>query len=710
MPLFAALSFVQGVERLCGFDRFVNLEVLYLNGNKLPHLDGLEPCFRIKQLYADHNLLTTLEGPIEDMKFLKELDVSYNKLADLDWQLETLQRMQYLETLQLANNPCSQEMGYRPRVLVAIPSLKTLDGQAVTELERVEAARSHGRGNRLDKGAGRRSTATVAATTFGTGRPGLVLSTGFEKTASGRPMFGAEGDTLVQRTLRTEAKAARRAAQVRQRHATLKAIASAGKGAGWAAMMRRARRSGLGDGALRSLLSRRGAGLVEDAVAGSMLSRGCSGGDALNQGLGLLADLSCSASATGTRLAATAASGFDRAAVKASSLAAAARASAPAAAASGAGGGSASLAQPLQRSQATAAQTGQGTGAAEEEAMRRAAGSREWAAVRRRVERVRGATSLTDDLRSVTGSTASGSASATASLMSSIGGALRHARKGRHRGMAVGSQAVAASEAGGVARGKLGEWELVLLKKLFRKADADSSGSLSLPEFRAAVAEAADWGFVPADAADDGVSKADVAAAFAVMDADGSGSVSFAEFVSLLREQARPKGPLVRDGAKATAEKLQLEFRTLTAEEASSRARMHFKTASGIHSRLLRMSSDDPKRERLEKQALQLSEKGSRLTALVRRLEGAADPPERPPPPPKARRDFRTFIQSVPEREARKTLMRGMRDYRVPRPGAESDSDSDDDDGKLDGEDVDDYRKTVRARKHHVVLTTTADI
>jgi Ca2+-binding EF-hand superfamily protein len=478
---------------------------------------------------------------------------------------------------------------------------------------------------------------------------------------------------------------------VRQRQATLKAIAAAGKGRGWGATLRKAKKSGVADGALRSMLSRRGAGLLEDAVAGSMLARGCTGVDALNQGLGMLADLSVTATATGEKLAESTSSQFDKAAARAR------------------GGGPARGSRGWKAAGAVVASAGRATDSAGG-GPRSSRGSEDWASVRKRRETVRGGSSLTDDLRSVTGSTASGSASATASLMSSIGGALRHARGTRHRSAAVGAQAAAAAEAGGMARGRLGEWELVRLKKLFRQADADSSGSLSLAEFRGAVAEAADWGFVPGDAADDGVSPADVAAAFRMLDADGSGSVSFGEFVSVLREQARPKGPLGGAETRSKAEGMRLVFRTLSADEASSRARMHFKTASGIHSRLLRMAADDPKRARLEKQALQLSEKGSRLTALVRRLEGAADPPERPPAPPKARRDFRTFIQSVPEREARKTLVRGMRDYRVPPPGDESDSDSDDDDGKQEGEDVDDYRKTVRARKRHVVLKTTADI
>ena len=98
------------------------------------------------------------------------------------------------------------------------------------------------------------------------------------------------------------------------------------------------------------------------------------------------------------------------------------------------------------------------------------------------------------------------------------------------------------------------------------------------------------------------------------------------------------------------------------------------------------------------------------MLSLARRLEGAADPPERPPPRPAPRRDYQTLIQSVPEREARKTLRRGMRDYRPPPPGEESDSESDDDENKQTGADFDEFRRTVRARKPHVILRTRLDL
>jgi hypothetical protein len=42
----------QGIEQLSGFDRMVNLEVLFVNGNQLSAISGLDNNFRLRELYA----------------------------------------------------------------------------------------------------------------------------------------------------------------------------------------------------------------------------------------------------------------------------------------------------------------------------------------------------------------------------------------------------------------------------------------------------------------------------------------------------------------------------------------------------------------------------------------------------------------------------------------------------------------------------------
>lgn len=43
------------ISEIRNFERFVNLEVLWLNGNDISALEGLDQCFRIKELYLQDN-------------------------------------------------------------------------------------------------------------------------------------------------------------------------------------------------------------------------------------------------------------------------------------------------------------------------------------------------------------------------------------------------------------------------------------------------------------------------------------------------------------------------------------------------------------------------------------------------------------------------------------------------------------------------------
>ena len=130
----------RSIDELRGFERFVNLEVLWINGNKIKQVVNLDGNFRIKGLFAHNNIIDTLEGSsITKFKFLRELHLNGNKLSDLSVCLEMLSKMQYLETLNLFGNPLAEENLYRLRVIDAIPSLRVLDKHRVTEQEKEEA-------------------------------------------------------------------------------------------------------------------------------------------------------------------------------------------------------------------------------------------------------------------------------------------------------------------------------------------------------------------------------------------------------------------------------------------------------------------------------------------------------------------------------------------------------------------------------------------
>jgi Leucine-rich repeat (LRR) protein len=74
----------RGIEILEQFEAFKNLEVLWLNNNKLSEIKGLDANFRIKELYVHDNRLKTLKGSISKMGHLQTLSVYNNELSDLD--------------------------------------------------------------------------------------------------------------------------------------------------------------------------------------------------------------------------------------------------------------------------------------------------------------------------------------------------------------------------------------------------------------------------------------------------------------------------------------------------------------------------------------------------------------------------------------------------------------------------------------------------
>jgi hypothetical protein len=166
----------KGIEKLRGFEPFVNLESLWLNDNKLRKLNNLDANFRMKALYAhvserwayrgrhcsvlyairnarcilndgalpQDNQISTLRGSLLCFKFLETLDLSNNQLRGLDKQLATLQRMQFLRNLNLTGNPCVEEPDYRLIMIHKMPQLRVLDQHVITDAERRKAATAVG--------------------------------------------------------------------------------------------------------------------------------------------------------------------------------------------------------------------------------------------------------------------------------------------------------------------------------------------------------------------------------------------------------------------------------------------------------------------------------------------------------------------------------------------------------------------------------------
>lgn len=128
----------RGIQRLHGFEHFVNLESLWLNNNRLQALNHLDANFRIRELYVHDNSICTLKGSLRCFKFLSVLDLSNNRLCNLQKVAAMLATFMFLQSLNLSGNPCCQEVHYRLVLIHAIPSLVVLDLHMVKKRERDE--------------------------------------------------------------------------------------------------------------------------------------------------------------------------------------------------------------------------------------------------------------------------------------------------------------------------------------------------------------------------------------------------------------------------------------------------------------------------------------------------------------------------------------------------------------------------------------------
>ena len=126
---------------LVNFEDFPNLEVVWLNNNKLKNLDPLHSNFRIKHVYCKNNQLVNIEG-IKKFKFLETLYVEGNQLEELDDMLAFLSKnFAFLIYLNLQENPLAAEPHYRLRVIKALPSVRLLDQKMITLEEREKASK-----------------------------------------------------------------------------------------------------------------------------------------------------------------------------------------------------------------------------------------------------------------------------------------------------------------------------------------------------------------------------------------------------------------------------------------------------------------------------------------------------------------------------------------------------------------------------------------
>lgn len=89
----------RNAEVLANFSLFENLEIVWLNNNRLRDLKGLEDNFRIKHLYLQKNRISSLKGVVEKLKHLETLILYDNELRDLEDTLSILRPLSNLKHL-----------------------------------------------------------------------------------------------------------------------------------------------------------------------------------------------------------------------------------------------------------------------------------------------------------------------------------------------------------------------------------------------------------------------------------------------------------------------------------------------------------------------------------------------------------------------------------------------------------------------------------
>jgi hypothetical protein len=115
----------------------MNITELNLSNNKLIDLKGLEQCSRLSVLNAANNDIQSLVS-LSTAKALRVLNVRDNRLKYIR-QVDYIQSLLWLGTVEMLGNPCCHKPFYRTRVIYRLPSLTMLDINDVTPEEQIES-------------------------------------------------------------------------------------------------------------------------------------------------------------------------------------------------------------------------------------------------------------------------------------------------------------------------------------------------------------------------------------------------------------------------------------------------------------------------------------------------------------------------------------------------------------------------------------------
>ena len=89
----------------------LRLQELYISGNRISSLEGLAFLSSLRSLHADSNLIETT-APLARITTLREISVSSNRITRIS-DLQHLQGLPHVVSLNFDNNPCSSKPFYR---------------------------------------------------------------------------------------------------------------------------------------------------------------------------------------------------------------------------------------------------------------------------------------------------------------------------------------------------------------------------------------------------------------------------------------------------------------------------------------------------------------------------------------------------------------------------------------------------------------------
>nr|KAF6501217.1 leucine rich repeat containing 9 [Molossus molossus] len=142
-------------------NRLRNLKFLFLQGNEISHVEGLDNLLVLQELVVDHNRIrafndsafakpsSLLELHLEENRLrelnnlqplvkLEKLFLGYNKIQDIA-ELEKLDGLSSLRELTVYGNPICRKMLHRHMLIFRLPNLQMLDGIPVNSDDRAKA-------------------------------------------------------------------------------------------------------------------------------------------------------------------------------------------------------------------------------------------------------------------------------------------------------------------------------------------------------------------------------------------------------------------------------------------------------------------------------------------------------------------------------------------------------------------------------------------